>query len=139
VIRRPSASERQLVEAVLLEYCYLVDDQRWEELDRVYAQDVEFKNAYAGVELRGLQELTSWYRSATNPAGHMVANVMVSFDGRNLARVRSKYVTVRAQGSAGTGEYLDTLERTGHGWRITSRTVVVRAASPYPLPDPETR
>lgn len=49
------------------------------------------------------------------------APVPVAPDG--TARAWSKYVIVRTDGTAGSGDYLDTLVRTPDGWRISRRDV----------------
>jgi 3-phenylpropionate/cinnamic acid dioxygenase small subunit len=46
--------------------------------------------------------------------------VIDRIDG-NTAHVRSKWVTVRSDGTVGTGVYVDQLVRTDRGWRIAAR------------------
>ena len=46
-----------------------------------------------------------------------------------LDRKHEKGLAVMADGTSGTAVYEDTLRREEHGWRISRRKVVARAAS----------
>jgi 3-phenylpropionate/cinnamic acid dioxygenase small subunit len=124
--------ERDAITDLLLEYCFFVDNKRWDDFDRVFTSDIRFVNDHVQLEVRGLNEVKEWYRNGRHPAAHMVTNVMVDHLDGDQARTRSKYVTVQHAGTAGTGEYHDELRRTADGWRISTRSVLVRAAPPYP-------
>jgi hypothetical protein len=58
------------------------------------------------------------------PVGHHVTNVMVEEGDGDTASVRSKGLSVMADGTAGTVTYDDVVVRTGVGWRIARRTIV---------------
>ncbi len=125
------ATDREAITTLLLEYCYIVDSARWDDLGQVFSADVRFVNDHVTLEIRGLDEVKDWYRSGRHPAAHLVTNVIVEIVDADHARARSKYVTVQHAGTAGTGEYRDELRRGVNGWQITSRSVLVRAAPPY--------
>ncbi|GAA3751661.1 nuclear transport factor 2 family protein [Streptomyces tremellae] len=61
-----------------------------------------------------------------NPVAHHVTDVVVTEAADGSARVRSKGLAVRADGSCGSVSYDDTAVRTGDGWRISRRTVSAR-------------
>lgn len=61
-----------------------------------------------------------------NPLGHHITNVIVTDMADDVARVCSKWLGVRADGSVGSGVYEDEVTRTGAGWRIKYRKVIVR-------------
>lgn len=61
-----------------------------------------------------------------NPVGHHVTNVVVTGVDDRSARVRSKGVGVRADGTVGSVVYDDVVTRVGGGWRISYRKVTAR-------------
>jgi 3-phenylpropionate/cinnamic acid dioxygenase small subunit len=117
---------RQAITDLLVEYCYIVDDARWQDLNRIYVRDVTFALPARDVRLLGLDDLTAWYMAGSHPRAHLLTNALVDITDATHARARSKYLTPQASGLVGTGEYADELERTEDGWRIRSRVVTVR-------------
>ena len=69
---------------------------------------------------------------------HTTDTAIHQVDLRTL-RVWSKYFVIRGDGTAGSGDYLDTVVRTDDGWRIAERRVS-RGSRPADDPDgPSTR
>jgi 3-phenylpropionate/cinnamic acid dioxygenase small subunit len=97
-------------------------------LTLIYTDDVAFAIPTRAIQLTGLRSLTDWYEAGRHPAAHLLTNALIEELDADHARARSKYLTVQPHGMVGTGEYADTLVRTGAGWRIRSRAVTVRAA-----------
>jgi ketosteroid isomerase-like protein len=61
-----------------------------------------------------------------NPIGHHVTNVVITEIDERSARVRSKGVGVRADGTARSVMYDDIVTRQPDGWKISHRTVTAR-------------
>jgi ketosteroid isomerase-like protein len=61
-----------------------------------------------------------------NPVGHHVTNIVITEAGDGSARVRSKGIGIKADGTAGSVVYDDTVVRQPDGWRISYRKVTAR-------------
>ena len=110
-------------------YCHIVDDKQWDRLGDVFAADGSMTVANMYATHTGLAELRVLYSETMNhPLAHHSTSVVVLDHLGDTAQVVSKWVTVRADGGAGTGVYRDHLVRTAAGWRVHARlaTPVVR-------------
>jgi ketosteroid isomerase-like protein len=64
-----------------------------------------------------------------NPVGHHVTNIVITgIDGRS-ARVQSKGIGIKADGTAGSVAYEDIVTRQPDGWKISYRKVTARRAA----------
>lgn len=63
-----------------------------------------------------------------NPVGHHVTNIVITPIDGDSARVRSKGIGIKADGTAGSVVYDDVVTRRPDGWRISHRTVTARRA-----------
>ena len=62
-----------------------------------------------------------------NPVGHQVTNVViVEVKDDYTVVTRSKGIGIRADGTAGSVVYDDTVTKRGGAWRITYRKITVR-------------
>jgi ketosteroid isomerase-like protein len=64
-----------------------------------------------------------------NPVGHHVTNIVITEIGDGSARVRSKGIGIRADGTAGSVDYDDIVTRRPGGWQIHHRKVTARRAA----------
>jgi ketosteroid isomerase-like protein len=64
-----------------------------------------------------------------NPVGHHVTNIVINPIDDRSARVRSKGIGIKADGTTGSATYDDTVTRRPEGWRISRRTVTARRAA----------
>jgi ketosteroid isomerase-like protein len=64
-----------------------------------------------------------------NPVGHHVTNVVITGIDDRSARVRSKGIGIKADGTAGSVVYDDIVTRQPDGWRISYRKVTARRAA----------
>jgi hypothetical protein len=108
---------------------HLADDRRPDELHRLLTADACYDvTAYGLGVVEGLDALTVLFaeRPGAQPVGHHVTNVIVTADDHDddRAGVRSKGLSVMADGTAGTVVYDDVVVRTEAGWRIARRTVI---------------
>lgn len=79
---------------------------------------------------RSLRELVTEWTSAEgmrrHPVAHHATNIVVLEDPDGTVRVRSKGIGVGPGGRVGSVTYDDVAVRTGDGWRLASRRVVLR-------------
>jgi ketosteroid isomerase-like protein len=64
-----------------------------------------------------------------NPVGHHVTNIVITSVGDRSARVRSKGIGVKADGTAGSVAYDDIVTRQPGGWKISYRKVTAKRAA----------
>ena len=119
------------IQAVINLYGFLIDEQRWDELGAVFTDDAVLEVASRDWVMRGVVAIADGYSSARHPLGHHMTNTVIA-DGPSpdQATAITKYLTVRADGSAGTGRYEDRFVRTADGWRIAARVAVHRGELP---------
>lgn len=104
---------------VLARYAQVIDNGDWHELASVFTPDVVFGRS--GV--RGFDAIIAAVGSVTPYHPHHTTNSLLGLAPDGTVRAWSKYVIVRTDGTAGSGDYLDTLVRTPAGWRISRRDV----------------
>jgi ketosteroid isomerase-like protein len=61
-----------------------------------------------------------------NPVGHRITNIVITQIDERSARVRSKGIGIRADGTAGSVVYDDIVTRQPDGWKIGHRKVTAR-------------
>jgi hypothetical protein len=59
-----------------------------------------------------------------HPLAHHSTSVTVVSEAEDMAWLASKWVTVRADGTTGSGVYQDLVVRTPDGWRIKERVAL---------------
>ncbi|KAA2267129.1 hypothetical protein F0L68_00940 [Solihabitans fulvus] len=63
---------------------------------------------------------------AANPVGHHVTNIVITRIDDGSARVRSKGIGIKADGTAGSVVYDDVVTRRPDGWKVSYRKVIAR-------------
>jgi SnoaL-like protein len=129
-----TTEDRLAIHELVSLHGHLADDRRSEELDRLLTPEASYDvSAYGLGVVRGLPALMALFSSAPGdqPVGHHVTNVVISpdRDHQDRARVRSKGLSVMADGRAGTVVYEDEVVRTPNGWRISARVVLPSRAA----------
>lgn len=124
-----STADRLAIHELVSLQGHLADDRRPEDLGLLLTPDATYDVTEYGLGVvGGLQALIELFTSAPGdqPVGHHVTNVIVTADPDvdDRARVRSKGLSVMANGRAGTVVYEDDVVLTASGWRISARTVV---------------
>jgi len=64
-----------------------------------------------------------------NPVGHHVTNIVITWIDDRSARVQSKGIGIKADGTAGSVTYDDIVTRHPGGWKISYRKVTARRAA----------
>lgn len=122
-----SADDRLSIHELLSLHGHLADDRRAQDLHLLLTDDAAYDVTAFGLGVvRGLDALVELFaqRPGNQPIGHHVTNVIVSERDDGTVAVRSKGLSVMADGGAGTVTYEDVVVRTAAGWRISQRTVV---------------
>lgn len=123
--------DRLAIHELVALYGHLVDERRWAELHRVFVPDAVYDATDFGMPVtRSLDDLVAEWTSeagmARHPLAHHATNVVVEVDDDGTVRVLSKGIGVGAGGRVGSVTYRDVAVRTAAGWRLASRTVVLR-------------
>jgi hypothetical protein len=124
-----TTEDRLAIHELVSLHGHLADDRRSDDLGLLLTPDASYDvTAYGLGVVRGLPALIELFTSAPGdqPEGHHVTNVIVTADPDldDRARVRSKGLSVMADGRAGTVVYEDEVVRTANGWRVSARVVV---------------
>jgi SnoaL-like protein len=124
-----TAEDRLEIHELVALHGHLADDRRADELGLLMTEDGVYDLEEFGLgEVVGLPAMIALFASApgNQPVGHHVTNVLVTPRDPDRADVRSKGLSVMADGTAGSVVYEDTVVRTAAGWRISRRRVVLR-------------
>ena len=129
----PTALEdREAIRELLAEYCFRLDECRFEEFGRLFTDTAEW-----GPErlprARGPAAISALVRSIVPVKGegpvrrHLTTNIVIALEG-DAARVKSNFLMVRESDSgpllAIAGTYEDHVVRTPAGWRFQSRRIL---------------
>ncbi|MBX9699917.1 MAG: nuclear transport factor 2 family protein [Acetobacteraceae bacterium] len=128
-----SLEDREAIRELLAEYCFRLDECRFEEFGRLFADTAEWGPERLP-KARGPAAIADLVRSIVPVRGegparrHLTTNIVIAFEGADAARVKSNFLMVR-ESDAGplvaiAGTYLDHLVRTAEGWRFQSRRIL---------------
>ncbi|MGB3411777.1 MAG: nuclear transport factor 2 family protein [Microthrixaceae bacterium] len=117
------------IESVLAWYGHLVDSQAWERFHEVFTEDAVFDATSLKLPLMAtLSGIRDGFAGMAHPVAHLTTNVVFGDDSgysEGPVKVSSKFLCPLRGGKVLTGEYHDTLVKTGNGWRIAKRRVEV--------------
>ena len=132
-VRSPTVDTDDVVaiQRIVNLYGILVDDERWDDLHLVFTDDAVLEVRAVDWVMRGVAEIAAGYGGVRHPLGHHMTNTVLD-DGPtpDEATGTTKYLTVRADGTTGTGQYRDRFVRTSAGWRIAERVATLRGTVP---------
>lgn len=104
---------------VLARYAQVIDNRDWDQADTVFTEDVVFG---AGDSARhGVSAVQEMVENVRPYHPHHTSNTILTRRPDGTIRAWSKFIIVRTDGTAGSGDYQDTLVRTEQGWRIAHR------------------
>lgn len=127
-----STDDRLAIHELISLHGHLADDGGADDLDQLLTADAQYDVEDFGLGVVvGLPALRELWTAAPGdqPLGHHVTNVVIT-ENDGEVRVRSKGLSVMANGAAGTVVYDDAVVKTAAGWRISSRKVVARRSRP---------
>jgi ketosteroid isomerase-like protein len=108
---------------------HLTDAGELDQAGDLFTADVTYDLADFGL---GAVHGTAALRAAAlamgspNPVGHHVTNIVITQLDDQSARVRSKGIGIKADGTAGSVVYDDIVTRRPEGWKISYRKVTAR-------------
>ena len=112
------------IHALLARYGHRLDGRDWEGLASLWADDGTLDFTPLGLDrtFTGRAAIAAFYSSAHHPLAHHCTNIDVVGGGDgDEATVHSKWLTPRADGTCGGGDYHDVVVRTPDGWRFKLR------------------
>src|SRR5438105_11401818 len=100
------------IHALLARYGHRLDGRDWDGLAALWAEDGTLDFTPLGVNrtFTGRDAIAGFYSSAVHPLAHHCTNVDVV--ETDEVRVHSKWLTPRADGTVGGGDYHDVVVRT---------------------------
>ncbi|CAJ63107.1 hypothetical protein FRAAL4465 [Frankia alni ACN14a] len=120
------------VSSLLAKHPYLFDNIALDAAPTAYTDDAVMGGA-------PLAQVTSGLPFGRVMFPHHTTDIAVHRVDDDTLRVWAKYFVIRGDGTAGSGDYQDTVVRTPQGWRIAERSVT-RGNRPADDPDgPSTR
>jgi 3-phenylpropionate/cinnamic acid dioxygenase small subunit len=130
---RLSVDDRLAIEALVIEYAWLLDHRRFDDVVSLFTDDADLK--IRGQKIRGAEGLQKWLDQRAASQGqrssqHQMSLLRLEFVDDNTVRGTAGLVLhVAKSGSSGSyvdlvGEYQDEYARTDDGWRFRSRVLV---------------
>ena len=123
--------DKESIRELFSEYCFRMDDGRYEEVAALFTEDGEWIATYS--QARGHQAITAMLAHNIPPREsgvtrkHFVMNSLIRVDG-NSATARVSYLTFVGKGSGPepivAGTYEDDLVKGEKGWRFRRRRLV---------------
>jgi 3-phenylpropionate/cinnamic acid dioxygenase small subunit len=120
-----TVEDRFAINDLIAMHGHLCDSGDLDRFDEIFTADVECE--VGGTVLVGCAGLADAGRAlgADNPVGHHVTNIVLLETSGDQVQAVSKFLGVKADGTTGSGTYVDTIVRTDAGWRIGRRRVIV--------------
>src|ERR1700683_1884513 len=111
---------------------HLTDAGQLDHLSELFTPDVTYDLDDFG--LGSLHGTAAMHEAAlalgdANPVGHHVTNIVITGIDDRSARVQSKGIGVKADGTAGSVSYDDIVTRQPDGWKISCRKGTARRAA----------
>ncbi|MGF0313949.1 nuclear transport factor 2 family protein [Rhodococcus sp. IEGM1428] len=104
---------------VLSRYAQVIDNRDWDQAHTVFTDDVVFGAGEAARQ--GISTVQEMVENVRPYHPHHTSNTILTRRPDGTIRAWSKFVIVRTDGTAGSGDYQDTLVHTRRGWRIAHR------------------
>lgn len=122
-------SDRMEISDVLAEYCRALDERRFRDLEALFSDDAVCDYGPLG-QPEGPAAISRLIEAALqglDATQHFIGGTLISVDG-DTASARTYLISqhIRHAAPAETfymiaGEYVDTLVRTPHGWKLRTR------------------
>jgi uncharacterized protein (TIGR02246 family) len=123
--------EKDAIREVLAEYCFQLDDGRFDEMAALFTEDGTWETAFG--KATGRQAIAELARSLRKPAAeprprsvHLVTNIVIALDG-DRATVRSNWMVMQ-NGAEGPrigsgGAYYDEMVKENARWLLRYRKI----------------
>jgi ketosteroid isomerase-like protein len=127
-----SEQDRIDIDDLINRHGHLTDAGKLDEASELFTADVTVDlDDFGGGSLHGAAALRAAALALgdANPVGHHVTNILITGIDDRSARVQSKGIGIKADGTAGSVVYDDIVTRQPGGWRISYRKVTGRRAA----------
>jgi len=127
-----SEQDRIDINDLINRHGHLTDAGELDQAGELFTPDVTYDVGDFGLgSLRGTAAIreAALALGAANPVGHHVTNVVITQLDDRSARVQSKGIGIKADGTAGSAVYDDIVTRQAGGWKISYRKVTARRAA----------
>jgi 3-phenylpropionate/cinnamic acid dioxygenase small subunit len=126
-------ADHQAIKDTLYHYSLMVDQRRWELIDRVFTDDatIDYTSVGNGGRLGPHREMLGWLDQSLEPWPrnlHFISNEIIEVDGdeaTSICMFNAPMGREKKDGGAfyltNAGYYQDQLVRTDAGWRIRER------------------
>jgi len=124
-----TAEDRWAIGEVLSLHGHLFDGGHLGRLDEIFAPEVVYDLSDLGMgALEGIEAIRrgSIQLGDRNPIAHHLTNVVITDEALNEATVVSKGLVIRADGTLGSVNHLDTVIRRDGEWRISRRVITAQ-------------
>jgi SnoaL-like domain len=124
--------DRLEIHELLARVGHIIDDQEWERLPEVLAEDfVSDATAVGHPRCEGLPAVVeSWSNPRRRADGHHGTNIVLTELGESTVRAISKGLSVYGGSESHTLVHEDVIVRTADGWRIAKRVTRFRKTHP---------
>src|SRR3954468_1423591 len=114
------------IHALLARYGHRLDGGDWQGLAALWSDDGTLDFMPLGLDrtYTGRADIAAFYGSVQHPLAHQCTNIDViegGGGGDGDVHVHSKWLTPRADGTVGGGDYRDIVVKTESGWRFKLR------------------
>src|SRR3954453_12951169 len=116
------AVDIRAIHALLARYGLPLDSGDWQGLAALWSDDGTLDFMPLGLDrtYTGRAAIAAFYGFVQHPLAHYCTNIdVVERDGE--VHVHSKWLTPRADGTVGGGDYRDIVVKTEEGWRLNLR------------------
>lgn len=124
----PIIADTVALQSLLARYGHIMDSEDFERLAEVLTEDVLWDSSAMPTPFvdTGLENVVARQRQARHPRSYHATNVVVAFVDEETAVLHSKSLTIQADGTVRTGDYIDHAIRTDKGWRIDRHKLLAR-------------
>jgi len=124
-----NAEDRWAIAETVSLHGHLFDGGQLDRLGEIFAPGVVYDLSDLGMgALEGIEAIRrgALALGERNPIAHHVTNVVITDEAPGAVTVRSKGLVIRADGTLGSVNHLDTLVRHDGQWRISRRVITAQ-------------
>jgi len=122
------AEDALALHEVLARYGHLIDERIFDRFDEVFTADVVYDASdFGDPVLHGVDAVAEQMRTTdAHPLAHHATNILLDPRPDGSITVLSKGLGIGPKGRVGSVVYVDRAVRTDAGWRLASRTALLR-------------
>ncbi len=124
-----NAEDRWAIAETLSLHGHLFDGGHLDRLEEIFAPGVVYDMTDLGFgTFEGIEAIrrAALQLGDRNPIAHHVTNLVITHEAHGEATVKSKALVIRADGTLGSVNHLDTLIRHDGQWRIGRRVITAQ-------------